>query len=247
MATAYPSPQKSVYTKRALLIGNNTYKKRNQLRFCINDAEDLAKKLSDIDFKITIDTNLTNAQMERIIKTFINEINSGDLVLFFFAGHAYQYDGLNYLLPIDDDRRKDEIDLKDRSINAQVTLQKMMRRQPSASIFLLDCCRSSFSTPGTANTSGLSAMYAAAGSLIAFACAAGEIALDESPNGRNGLFTSHLLQHVHLPNLSIDEIMYNVCAGVIKDSRGNQYPFRVNSLRRKIILNQQDQTGKSIN
>ena len=45
MATSYAANSyNSNYTKRALLIGNNSYRMRNQLQYCTNDAEDLAQK-----------------------------------------------------------------------------------------------------------------------------------------------------------------------------------------------------------
>ncbi|CAF1445094.1 unnamed protein product, partial [Adineta steineri] len=92
---------------------------------------------------------------------------------------------------------------------------------------------------GPSNSNGLSPMQAVAGSFIGFACDANKAALDESATGRNGLFTSHLLQHIDQPNLTIDEIMIDVCDGVMKEANNDQCPFRVSSLRRKVYLNQQ--------
>ncbi|CAF1545737.1 unnamed protein product [Adineta steineri] len=89
-------------------------------------------------------------------------------------------------------------------------------------------------------------MQAVAGSFIGFACDANKAALDESATGRNGLFTSHLLQHIDQPNLTIDEIMYDVCDGVMKEANDDQCPFRVSSLRRKVYLNQQSTDGQPI-
>jgi uncharacterized caspase-like protein len=245
MASGYSSSFDLATKKRALLIGNNQYKKRRQLQFCANDAKDLAEKLRTVDIEVTVDTDRTCEEMERMIETFNSQINPGDLVLFFFAGHGYQWSEQNFLIPIDDDRIKEDIDLKYRSINAQATLEKIMSRRPSAAIFLLDCCRNNFER-GSSNSNGLSSMKAVAGSLIAFACDANKTALDGSENGRNGVFTAHLLQHIAQPNLTIDEIMYDVCDGVMRDTDDDQCPFRVSSLRRKVYLNQQVQPSKSI-
>ncbi|CAF0776807.1 unnamed protein product [Adineta steineri] len=238
MASGFSSSNSSVYTKRGLLIGNNKYRKNIGLQYCTNDAEDLAKKLRKIDFEITIGTDLTYEQMDRMIETFNDKINPGDLVLFFFAGHGCQWSHLNFLMPIDDDRITTNTDLKYRAINVQATLENVMDRRPSAAIFLLDCCRNSF-VRGPSNSNGLSPMQAVAGSFIGFACDANKAALDESATGRNGLFTSHLLQHIDQPNLTIDEIMYDVCDGVMREANDDQCPFRVSSLRRKVYLNQQ--------
>ncbi|CAF1485607.1 unnamed protein product [Adineta steineri] len=245
MASGFSSSNDSIYTKRALLIGNNKYSKNSELQYCINDAEDLADELREIDFEITIGTNLTYEQMDRMIETFNDKINPGDLVLFFFAGHGCQWSHLNFLIPIDDDRITTNTDLKYRAINVQATLGKIMSRHPSAAIFLLDCCRH-IGVRGPSNSNGLSPMQAVSGSFIGYACDADSTSLDGSANGRNGLFTSHLLQHIGKPNLTIDEIMYDVCDGVVNEANDDQCPFRVSSLRRKVYLNQQSTAGQSV-
>ncbi|CAF4046764.1 unnamed protein product [Adineta steineri] len=243
MASEFPSANNSVYTKRALLIGNNEYKKNSQLRYCINDAEDLANKLREINFEITAGINLTYDQMNSMIKMFIDKIDQDDLVLFFFAGHGCQWNHLNFLIPIDDDEIKTNTDLEYRAINAQATLEKIINRRPSAAIFLLDCCRNSFVCEST-NFNGLSSMRPIGDSFIGFSCTANKVALDKSKNGRNGLFTSHLLQHIDQPNLTIGEIMYGVCDGMMNETNNDQCPFRVSSLRRKVYLNQQFPIGQ---
>ncbi|CAF0839716.1 unnamed protein product [Adineta steineri] len=238
MASAFSWSNNSVYTKRALLIGNNKYKKNRRLRYCTNDAEDLANKLHNINFEITVDTNLTYEQMDRMIEAFNDKINPGDLVLFFFAGHGCPWNHSNFLIPIDDDRIITHTDLEYRAINVQSVLEKIMSCCPSAAISLLDCCRNS-SECESSNSHGLSSMRAIAGSFIAFAYDTNDVTLDVSIDGRNGLFTSHLLQHIDRPNSTIDEIMYDVCDGVMKETNGDQCPFQLSSLRRKVYLNQQ--------
>ncbi|CAF0843611.1 unnamed protein product [Adineta steineri] len=245
MATEFSSSNTSVCTKRALIIGNNEYRENSPLRYCINDAEDLADKLRRISFEITVGTNLTYEQMNTMIETFNDKINEGDLILFFFAGHGCQWNHLNFLIPIDDDRITTGADLEDRAVNVQDTLEKIMCRHPSAAIFLLDCCRNSFVSESL-NSNGLSPMQVVAGSFISFACDANKVAADESRNGRNSLFTSHLLRHIDQPYLTIDDIMCEVCDGVMKETNGNQCPFRVSSVQGKVYLNQQFTAGQSI-
>ncbi|CAF1314819.1 unnamed protein product [Adineta steineri] len=245
MATGFSSSNTSVCTKRALIIGNNKYRKNSPLRYCINDAEDLADKLRRIGFEITIETNLTYEEMDRVVETFKEEINPNDLVLFFYAGHGCQWNERNFLMPIDDDRITTDTDLEDRAINVQDTLEKIMSRHPSAAIFLLDCCRNSF-IGESSNANGLSPMQAVADSFISFACDANKVAVDESRNGRHSLFTSHLLRHIDQPYLTIDDIMCEVCDGAMKETNDDQCPFRVSSLQGKVYLNQQFTAGQSI-
>ena len=61
-------------------------------------------------------------------------------------------------------------------------------------------------------------------SLIAFACAAGHIASDVSSNGRNGLFTWHLLQHIETPNKDIALLLRDVARDVHNETKNNFVP-----------------------
>ncbi|CAF2727351.1 unnamed protein product [Rotaria sp. Silwood2] len=168
-----------------------------------------------------------------------------DLVVFFFAGHGTQWNDQNYLLPIDSDRIKTKEHLKTRAINAQDTLELMSNNNPAATIFLLDCCRDycvkneALLGPRTrgasASPTGLTSMEAVGDSIIVFACAPGKLAQDVARNGRNGLFTFHLLQHIAKPNADIEILMRDVCKGVSNESKGNQKPHRVSSIQSQHI------------
>ena len=114
--------------KRALLIGNNKYTHGGQLRYCVNDAYDLANKLRNIHFEIIIGTDLTYEKMDLMVERFLDTICPDDLVLFFFSGHGHQWEGHNYLMPIDDHRIDAPKMIKHRAINAQVTLERIMDR-----------------------------------------------------------------------------------------------------------------------
>jgi hypothetical protein len=187
--------------KRALLMCNDTYSQGNRLRYCVNDATDLADKLRCVNCQVTIGTDLICEQMDLMIEEFSNTICSGDLVLFFFSGHGRQLNDQNFLIPVDDDRIRNGIDLKYRAINAQSTLERIMNHRPSAAIFFLDCCciymlPNEAGTRGPRSIGGLSTMQPTAGSLIAFACGADKTTLNGSSNGRtisSQLISSHTL------------------------------------------------------
>jgi formylglycine-generating enzyme required for sulfatase activity len=61
------------------------------------------------------------------------------------------------------------------------------------------------------------------GTLIVYATGTGKTA-DDNPRGRNGLFTSHLLQALTLPGLSLNQVMQQVGREVYRDSGATQTP-----------------------
>ena len=85
-----------------------------------------------------------------------------------------------------------------------------------------------------------------AGSLIAFSCAPGTIAVD-GKGRRNGLFTKHLLKHITTPNQDIRKILTNVTKGVKKESGSSQIPFQSVSLEEWNICLCPDPSGKFYN
>jgi uncharacterized caspase-like protein len=225
--------------KIALLIGNNQYK-RSPLSNCVNDATDLSNELKRIGFYVTKSTDLIHEEMEKRIRQFANSIMSGDIVLFFYAGHGVQWEDQNYLIPCDNDRIENPIDYRYRATNAQHILESMADKKPFVIIYLLDCCRE-YCLPSMARnrginlSRGMAPMSAVAGSLVAFACAPGKIAGDKALNGRNGVFTYHLLQHITKPGEEILNLMRDVTDGVANETNETQLPYLTSALRKRDI------------
>ncbi|CAF3033305.1 unnamed protein product [Rotaria sp. Silwood2] len=179
--------------------------------------------------------------MEKGIDDFSRSIRAGDLVLFFFSGHGVQREEQNYLIPCDDNRIQAFSDLKYRAINAQRTLELMIDNDPFLIVYLLDCCRT-YCLPNvpkskslSSSSTGMAAMPAKAGMLIAFACAPGTIAADTAPNGRNGMFTYHLLRNITRPGEDITLMLIDVTEGVVNDSKGKQIPYTTSALTKRGI------------
>ncbi|CAF3662821.1 unnamed protein product [Rotaria socialis] len=175
--------------------------------------------------------------MANLIDDFADKIQDQDLVMFYFAGHGFQYKEQNYLLPVDaDEKIKREADIKFDSVNAQKTLESLSSQTSYVTIFILDCCReylfddTSKFRGAKSSGSGLHAMIAPGGTLLQFACAPGSLAADGGGQDRNGLYTKHLLKQIAIPNKHIDLIFSSVGAEVYKESNGKQMPYRVSSI-----------------
>ncbi|CAF4735971.1 unnamed protein product, partial [Rotaria socialis] len=132
-------------------------------------------------------------------------------------------------------------DFKHRAINAQRFLDLMSDKNPFVIVYLLDCCRTDMLPNMTktkasyASSTGLAAMSAKAGTLIAFACAPGAVATDTAKNGRNGMFTYHLLQNITRPEEEITLLLIDVADGVAKDTNERQIPYTTSALRQRGI------------
>ncbi|CAF1270018.1 unnamed protein product [Adineta steineri] len=179
--------------------------------------------------------------MDRAIENFVDHIKPGDFVLFFFAGHGVQWEDQNYLMPCDDDRIINPTDVRYRAVNAQRTLGLMSDKKPFVIVYLLDCCRT-YLLPSLARSRGMdisprgmAPMSATGGSLIAFACAPGTMAADVASNGRNGLFTYHLRQHITKPGENITMLMIDVTSAVASETNNRQIPYYTSSLQTRDV------------
>jgi len=199
--------------KRALLIGNNDYRSKTKLQFCVNNAEDLGKKLNDIDFQVTLGLNQTYKEMNELIDEFSKQIRSNDIVILFFAGYACQLNKQNVLIPIDTD---------DSCIDVETTLRKIKAQRPLAILFLFDYCCD--------NSMIFSNIKSVRDSCLVYDCTA-----DKSMDNRNSLLTSKLLKYIGESNLTIDEIIYDVCDELTEETDNS--PFRIGSYRKEIYLN----------
>src|SRR5262245_10701262 len=95
----------------ALVVGNAQYQISHiSLANPKNDAEDVATALKSFGFEVVLATNATKRDMDLALEKFARLATDADTALFFYAGHAMQYHGRNYLMPTDAEL-EDEISL----------------------------------------------------------------------------------------------------------------------------------------
>ena len=85
----------------ALVVGNDAYDNVRRLQKAVNDARTIGRTLETLGFEVIFATDVARRDMNRQIQTFMNRIEPGDEAMFFYAGHAVEIKGLNYLLPTD--------------------------------------------------------------------------------------------------------------------------------------------------
>ncbi|MEZ5870649.1 MAG: caspase family protein [Nitratireductor sp.] len=218
----------------ALVIGNSNYLKAAELKNPVNDATDIAAKLKTLGFDVVSGTDLDHRQLLETVKQFSASIEGADVALFFYAGHAVQVDGVNYIAPTDTDISR-ESDLDFETISLEL-IRRQMERSATTSIVLLDACRDNpltrrlaQRTRSTSSSKGLARLEPAAeGTFIAFATQPDNVALDG--NGRNSPFTSALLKNIDREGLEISAMMTDVRREVYQETDQQQLPWTNSSL-----------------
>ncbi|WP_365834802.1 caspase family protein [Altererythrobacter sp.] len=140
--------------KMALLIGNSKYEQHpdgyswSALPNPVNDVEVVGEALEAIDFAVTVVSNGTKAEMSEALDRFSAESADAEVVIFYFAGHGFEYDRRNFLVPIDAPIKVGEHELEEEFVD----FEKLASRLSHAGtmLFILDACRtgSDFVGPG---------------------------------------------------------------------------------------------------
>ena len=214
MSALTSSPMTNMANRRALVIGNDTYKSVAKLLNAREDARTMASNLTSVGYQVTLKLDLNEKEMKAALRTFANQVQGGDEVLFFFAGHGVQLGSTNYLLPIDIGGES-EAQVKDESIQLQRILDDMFERKAKFTLAMIDACRDNpFKSSGRAiGGRGLAPTNAATGQMVIFSAGTGQQALDKLNNAdknKNGLFTRVFVQEMQIPNQTIDRVVKNV-------------------------------------
>jgi Caspase domain len=242
----------SAASRVALVVGNSQYQNTAALSNPANDATDVGAALEAIGFKVMVRVDATKRQMDQAIEQFARDANSADAALFYYAGHGMQYEGRNYLVPVDAELR-DEV-----SVHYELTsiddIKLALQQSKGVRIVILDSCRNnplaerlvrslSLETRELPNVRGLAPAEAVRGMLIVYATQADEVANDGS--GRNSPFTSAFLREIREPGLEIGTLFRRIGEDVFKATNGAQSPEVSISLLSEYYLNQSE-TDQSI-
>jgi hypothetical protein len=212
----------------ALVIGNGAYKNVPKLPNPANDASDVAAALAQSGFEIIFETNLDQIRMQEASIRFAREARTADVALFYYSGHALQFAGVNYLVPIDAEVR-DEADLR-RMARADQILADLQQAK-NLRILVLDACRDnpfaedlkrSIGRSRSANVGrGLAKMESPDGTIISYATQSGRTADDGS--GRNSPYTGAFLKRI-VEKDNITAVFQHIGADVYENTKRAQVP-----------------------
>ena len=220
-------------TRVALVIGNGAYANLDPLKNPVNDASDIANSLRSLGFEVMSGTNLTKAGMTALISDFLEAAQTADASFFYYAGHGFQIDGGNFLVPVDASLRS-RADIENWTIRLD-DISDELEGTPGIHLVFLDACRTnplSSSAPAlAAQRDGLARVGDAAGFLFAFATQPDNVAYDGL--GRNSFFAQALLGHLNTPGQDVASMMIAVRKDVLAATGGNQVPWENSSLTRQ--------------
>ena len=239
--------------KLALVIGNATYEAFDALANPTNDAADMCAALKRVGFRTTCHANLRDrGEFLSRVQEFAAQLKPESQALFFYAGHAVQIRGENFLVPTGS-RVTSPKDVDSQFVGMNDIFARLTQFPSRFQMVVLDACRNNpfvDPPPAAAGTSkpaesrsraallgamdasnasyGLGAIKdAPAGTIVLYATASDDAAFDGQ--GRNGPLTKHLLTHIETAGITVEEMIKRVTVGVqtetLKGFGKRQTPF----------------------
>ena len=223
----------------AIIIGNEAYQNVGKLDNPVRDAKLVASKFEAIGYETRLSKNLDEFNFNKLVKSIARESSNYDVTVIYYAGHAVQLGGLNYMLAVDQLPPKTEEDIKLSAVLMDDLIQSI--KSPLA-VVLMDSCRDNPLIQQTlaASTRGLLSRGLAppptksGGLFVAYATASGTTATD-GISETNSPFAKALANNISRPE-SIDDMFSRVTKEVLQNTNNEQRPFKYASLEDKFCL-----------
>ncbi|MGB0747447.1 MAG: caspase family protein [Magnetospiraceae bacterium] len=212
----------------ALVIGNWTYESA-PLRNPKNDVRAMTAVLAELGFEVIVLENGTQRDIRRAVLDFGRVLRATQgFGLFYYAGHGVQVEGRNFLIPVDAIIESEE-EVPIEGVDISNVLARMEAANNGLNVVILDACRNNpFARSFRSASQGLASIDAPVGTLIAYATAPGNVALDGE--GDNGLYTGELVKAMAIPDIPVEEAFKRVRTAVAEKSGDFQIPWETTSL-----------------
>jgi Caspase domain len=142
----YGSANQNVVTKAnatqlALVIGNSVYKHATPSPSAKNDARYMAAYLRKNGWFVAGQEDVSSpAGFKKVIQDFLKEVNPNQTILFYFSGHGIQYNGTNYLLPVQANIQQAS-DIPNQAFPLDLLQTALVQANCKIQIVLLDACK----------------------------------------------------------------------------------------------------------
>jgi len=231
----------------AFVIGNGGYANVTKLPNALNDANATRAMLQEAGFDITPALDLSLAGLRSALDVFIDKVRRGGpdaAALVYYAGHAVQLDGANYILPTDI-RPQIGTNIAEQSLSLSDILRRLDGAGAKSKIAILDACRDNpfagrqvarglalqivdGANDGVSSEAGLARIDSGSGTFVAFATSPGSTAADGT--GPNSPFTTAFLREAREPGLAVEQIFRRIRLAVYDSTNGTQIPWDTSSL-----------------
>lgn len=222
-------------TRIALIIGNKDYQESTlSLTNPINDANAMEIALTKCNFKVIKLLNGDKETIERYVNSFTEQLKNYDVGLFYYSGHGIEAtldgDRKNFIVPVSASSQMTNADVNYKCINSEWIQEKMVEagKENKTNILIFDACRDNPFRRLKRSLEGeawVRPPKVPTGVITCYSTSPNKSASDGE--GSNGLYTSILLKHIRVPNITVEQVFKRVR---IEMEKFGQQPQELNQL-----------------
>jgi len=220
------------------VIGNADYPLA-PLRNPVNDARLVANTLQDIGFEVGVLENGTLREMVNGIRQWMIRSKDAQVRAFYFAGHGTQFQGQNYLVPVDLSIKSEE-QIQRGALQLSAVVQSLSAQAQGVNFVIVDACRTDPSAlldrRGSRTRSledplkpGFVPEVAPRGTVVAYSTSPGSLAADGA-DADNSVFTQALALQLREPGIPVESLFKRVRMSVMRATSNAQIPWERSSL-----------------
>lgn len=215
----------------ALVFGNSAYPHGDALTAPARDAALMAQSLRARGYQVRLSLDRDYAGMVEDIEAFAATSEGAKVRVLYFAGHGFEFDSENYLLPVDLPAPIAALD-RDQVRSRGLPLHRLLvdlEAESGTLVGIIDACRV-LPARGAADTPTLGAQPVPEGSILAFATAPGQVAMDSlrsfGVDQDHSPYTWYLANHLLAPETMRWDQAFQATYGIVRNqTRGRQEPW----------------------
>jgi hypothetical protein len=214
----------------ALVIGNAGYRSLQLARLSTphNDMRLIGDVLtSRLKYTVLGGKDLTLEEMRLRIDDFVRRVREAGrhtTAIVFYSGHGMEVNEENFLFPIDAMGPFTAGNIRQKAVSLTGLLNELVGAGAAVSVVILDACRNDGTKGGASK--GFVPVFNPPGTIVAYATAPGQLAVDDSshPTGASP-YSRVLAEVIAAQNLSALEVLSKVRNEVYRITKGEQTPW----------------------
>jgi len=238
----------------ALVVGNSKYKYFDHLPGTAVDADQMTALLHSLHFDVVKEVKdvetLQDFQL-LYLQPFLDSIEDGSLVLFYFSGHGFTYEDDSYLVPTLFPQLLNS-PVWEAAIPARAVLNTISSHGAALAVMILDSCREEFDIKKYVRpqdrdlvNKGFPITSTAANQIISYASDSGKPAIGSTLD-KLSLYTASLAAEINVLDREWSDVEREVTYDVRRDTSATQNPWFSQSNTSYIWFNSSPKISKQI-
>ena len=220
--------------RKALVIGVRHYDILDPIPSAQMDVDIIRAKLLALGFTVIYSFDESAHDIWKKVREFEQSISEGDIAFFYFSGHGFQWEGLNYLAGRDAPKTMSRFALQDFNVPIINVIGRLSGKRAGFSLLIIDACRANSlsvrdqsNVPKSVGQSGLAVENVPPQLVVGFATDFGQLAYGDNDPATASIYTRNLEYQIDSEGVGIYETLREVAIQVNLERIDQRPEYRV--------------------